>query len=83
MIKKINVAVERQDPNSLLNWTANIIRIRKECPEIGLGDWQIVEAGTPDVLVIRYLYQGKSVLMAHNFSKEPRQIKIPMGTNFG
>ncbi|WP_228466736.1 alpha-amylase family protein [Adhaeribacter swui] len=75
--KKVNVAAQRQDPNSLLNWTANIMRIRKECPEIGLGDWQIVDAGVPEVLVIRYNYQGKSVLMAHNFSKEAKQIEIP------
>jgi len=77
----INVATERLDPNSLLNWTANLIRIRKECPEIGLGDWQIIDVGAPEVLAIRYQLQGKSVLMVHNFSKDSRQIRISAETN--
>ncbi|MFB9864692.1 alpha-amylase family protein [Rufibacter immobilis] len=76
--RQINVATQRQDPNSLLNWTANLIRIRRECPEIGLGEWQLLEVGSPEVLAIRYDYQGKAVVMVHNFSKEARQIQLPV-----
>ncbi|WP_221175677.1 alpha-amylase family protein [Rufibacter immobilis] len=76
--RQINVAIQRQDPNSLLNWTANLIRIRRECPEIGLGEWQLLEVGSPEVLAIRYDYQGKAVVMVHNFSKEARQIQLPV-----
>ena len=32
---QVNVADQRRDPNSLLNWTERLIRTRKECPEIG------------------------------------------------
>jgi maltose alpha-D-glucosyltransferase / alpha-amylase len=31
----VNVAEQRRDPNSLLNWTERLIRMRKEVPEIG------------------------------------------------
>jgi glycosidase len=31
--ERINAAVQRRDPDSLLNWTERIIRMRKEVPE--------------------------------------------------
>ena len=34
----VNVAEQRRDPNSLLNWTERMILMRKEVPEIGWGD---------------------------------------------
>ena len=37
----INVESQRRDPNSLLNWTAQMIRLRKECPEVGWGFQQL------------------------------------------
>src|SRR5262252_7999034 len=33
----INAAIQRRHPESLLNWTERIIRMRKEVPEVGLG----------------------------------------------
>ena len=41
----VNAAEQRRDPNSLLNWTERIIRMRKEVPEIGWGDFSV--AATP------------------------------------
>lgn len=32
--QKVNVADQRRDPHSLLNWTERMIRTRRECPEI-------------------------------------------------
>ena len=38
----VNVAKQRRDPNSLLNWTERIIRMRKEVPEVGWGDFKVI-----------------------------------------
>ena len=35
----VNAATQRRHPESLLNWTERIIRMRKEVPEIGWGDF--------------------------------------------
>ncbi len=46
----VNAAEQRRDPNSLLNWTERIIRMRKEVPEIGWGDFEVIDiahAGGP------------------------------------
>jgi maltose alpha-D-glucosyltransferase/alpha-amylase len=47
--KRVNVADQRRDPDSFLNWTERTIRMRKECPEIGWGDWKILPTGTEQV----------------------------------
>ena len=41
----VNVADQRRDPDSLLNWTERIIRMRKEVPEIGWGDFEVLAGG--------------------------------------
>ena len=35
---RVNVAAQRRDPDSLLNWFERLIRRRRECPELGFGD---------------------------------------------
>ena len=49
-IEHVNVAKQRRDPNSMLNWTERIIRMRKEVPEIGWGDFKVITARDPAVL---------------------------------
>jgi maltose alpha-D-glucosyltransferase/alpha-amylase len=75
----VNVADQRRDPNSLLNWTERIIRMRKEVPEIGWGDFEPVPTGTPEVLAIRYDWRRNSVLVIHNLGAEAREILIDPG----
>jgi maltose alpha-D-glucosyltransferase/alpha-amylase len=41
--EQVNVAQQRRDPNSQLNWTERIIRMRKEVPEIGWGTFELAE----------------------------------------
>src|SRR3712207_7882152 len=41
-----NVAEQRRDERSLLNWMERLIRRRKECPELGWGRWTLIE--TPE-----------------------------------
>jgi maltose alpha-D-glucosyltransferase / alpha-amylase len=76
----VNVAQQRRDPNSLLDWTERIIRMRKEVPEIGWGDFAIVDAGTPEVLALRYDWLNNSALFAHNLSAAPREITFRPGS---
>jgi maltose alpha-D-glucosyltransferase / alpha-amylase len=74
--RHVNVEAQRRDPQSLLNWTARMIRLRKECPEIGWGTYQILSTGNPSVLAIRYDWRGNSVLVVHNFDQKPNQARI-------
>ena len=72
----VNVEAQRRQPDSLLNWMTAMIRLRKECPEVGHGNWEILEVNHPHVLGLYYHWQGQQLLTLHNFSEEPVEIKV-------
>ncbi len=80
---RVNVAIQRRDPNSLLNWMERVIRMRKEIPEIGFGDFSFVSTGTAQVLAIRYSWRNNALLFLHNLSAKPREIKFSLGAEAG
>jgi maltose alpha-D-glucosyltransferase/alpha-amylase len=75
----VNVAKQRRDPNSLLNWTERIIRMRKEVPEVGWGDFTIIGARDPAILIMRYDWRNNSVLFVHNLDEKPHEISFASG----
>jgi maltose alpha-D-glucosyltransferase/alpha-amylase len=75
----INAAIQRRHPDSLLNWTERIIRMRKEVPEIGWGDFAILKVKDPAVLAMRYDWRNNSVVFLHNLHEEPREIVFDVG----
>jgi maltose alpha-D-glucosyltransferase / alpha-amylase len=74
--QKVNVGAQRRDPNSLLNWTERMIRVRKECPEISWGNFDVLRVDVPGVLAIRYDWRGTSLLTLHNFSSGRQKVKV-------
>ncbi len=81
--RRINVEAQRRDAGSLLNWMTRMIRLRKECPEIGWGDFEILQTGSPHVLAMRYDWRGNSVLLVHNFDERPHEAHIKPGVEGG
>jgi maltose alpha-D-glucosyltransferase / alpha-amylase len=75
----INAAQQRRDPNSMLNWTERIIRMRKEVPEVGWGDFQILATPDPAILILRYDWRNNSVLFLHNLAAAPREVRFSSG----
>lgn len=74
--RHVNVAVQRRDPDSFLNWMARMIRLRKECPEIGMGRCSVIDTGSKHVLGLRYDWRGNSVLTLHNFDERPHGVPL-------
>jgi len=65
--RKINVAMQRADPDSFLNWTERMLRLRKELTEIGRGSFSILDL--PDhLLAMCYEHQGRASVFVHNLS---------------
>jgi maltose alpha-D-glucosyltransferase/alpha-amylase len=72
---EVNVARQRADADSLLNWTERLLRRRKEVPEIGRGAWTVLD--TPKhVVALRYEWLGNVVLFVHNLLAERVQLKL-------
>jgi glycosidase len=74
----VNVADQRRDPDSLLNWFERLIRRRRETPEIGVGQWRIVENDVPAVLAHRCDWEGSTVVAAHNFASAPCRVRLDL-----
>jgi maltose alpha-D-glucosyltransferase/alpha-amylase len=74
--ERVNVAAQRRDPQSLLNWTERMIRTRKECPVISWGDFRILRTNVPEVLAMRYDWRNTSLVTLHNFSTGKKSVKL-------
>jgi maltose alpha-D-glucosyltransferase/alpha-amylase len=75
----VNAAAQRRDPHSMLNWTERIIRMRKEVPEIGWGDFELIGIEDRAVLVMRYDWRNNSVLFVHNLDDKPHEVSFAVG----
>ncbi|HUP65900.1 MAG TPA: alpha-amylase family protein [Thermoanaerobaculia bacterium] len=74
--RDVNVERQKRERGSLLRWTARMIRMRKECPEISLGEWRVLPIRSPHVLGLQYEWRGAKVVTIHSFDREPREIRL-------
>ncbi|CDZ69396.1 alpha-amylase family protein [Neorhizobium galegae] len=75
----LNVAHQRRDPNSMLNWMERLIRMRKEAPEIGWGECVPLQTSDQGVLALRYDWRDNSVLVVHNLHSTPVEVEFSVG----
>ena len=67
---RVNVRDQVGDPGSLLQWTERMIRLRRGCPEIGWGRWDVLDAGHPAVIALVCEWHDGVVLTVHNLAGE-------------
>jgi maltose alpha-D-glucosyltransferase/alpha-amylase len=67
----VNVAEQRRDPSSLLNWMERVIRMRKEVLEVSWGDFEVLPLDDNAILMVRYTWRGNAVMFLHNLSDAP------------
>ena len=77
--ERVNVAAQRRDPNSLLNFIERCIRMRKECPEFGRGTWSFLDTNHPSVFAHCIQTQTGSIIAIHNLSDERCQLRLDLG----
>ena len=73
---KVNVNAQRRDPQSFMNWTARLIRVRKECPEIFWGKCDVIATNADSVLVLGYRFRNASMITLHNFSDSAQTVRL-------
>lgn len=76
----VNAAEQRRDLDSLLNWMERLIRMRKEVPEIGWGEFTFLRVNTSSVLAMRYEWRNNFVIFLHNLSAEPIEVRLRTGS---
>jgi maltose alpha-D-glucosyltransferase/alpha-amylase len=78
--ERVNVEAQRRDPTSMLNWTERLIRLRKECPEIGWGTYKVISTGTPCTLALQYEWRNNSLIVIHSFNDRQTTVTIDPGS---
>jgi maltose alpha-D-glucosyltransferase/alpha-amylase len=76
---EVNVEQQRRNETSLLHWLAEMIRLRKQCPEIGWGDWRILASGSSSVLALVYRWRGNTLVCVHNLDGDAHEARLRLG----
>jgi trehalose synthase len=74
-----NVTRQRRHPDSLLNWMERLIRRRRECPELGWGEWSVLDAGDSALFALRSDWDGSTVVAVHNFAGRGSSARLTLG----
>ena len=69
---KVNLADQRQDPDSIWSWYRDLCALRKSSDVLRRGSFQPLEA-TKQVFAYRRELEGESLTMVLNFSDKPAQ----------
>jgi maltose alpha-D-glucosyltransferase/alpha-amylase len=73
----VNVAGQRNDPGSQYSWVAQAIRVRRDCPELGWGEWRTLDVGDQRVLGIETRWHEHRMITLHNLSADPVKVRLP------
>lgn len=76
--ENLSVQSQRADRDSLLNWMASLIRVRKECSPIGAGDWQGLDVGNDAVLAVRFDEEQETVITIANLSPDEQTFTLDL-----
>jgi trehalose synthase len=77
--ENVNVAAQRRDAGSLLNWMERLIRRRRETPEIAWGTATLVETAAPALFAQRSDWQGSTVVIVHNLGEDEVEADLELG----
>ncbi|RZS87152.1 maltose alpha-D-glucosyltransferase/alpha-amylase [Motilibacter rhizosphaerae] len=76
---RVNVADQRRDPASLLQWFERMLHTLRECAEIGTGRHEVVELGDGaprSVLAHRARGASGDIVFLHNLADEPAAVDL-------
>jgi trehalose synthase len=74
----VNVADQRNDPDSLLSFMKLLIRRYRESPELGWGGFQVLQQPCPEVLAHLCTWDDGALVALHNLSPEPRTVPLTL-----
>jgi glycosidase len=74
----VNVADQRRDPDSLLNFMKLLIRRYRECPELGWGEFELLDQPHAAVLAHLCRWEDGTMVAVHNLGSEPRTVPLTL-----
>jgi alpha-glucosidase len=74
-----NVKAQQADPDSMLNFTRKLIKLRRDTPALQRGDFTLLTAQPKEALAYLRETAEQRILVALNFKDRPVNIQIPQG----
>ena len=76
--REVNATHQRRDPHALLNWMERLIRRRRECPELGWGEWSLLAQDDPAVFAHRVDWSDSTLVAVHNLGGRATQARLAL-----
>ncbi|MGQ4554869.1 alpha-amylase family glycosyl hydrolase [Halobellus sp. GM3] len=80
---RVNVAAQRADPESLLNWMERLIATRKETREIGNRPYETVGTDDTGTFAHRFAGEERTVAFVHNLTEASRAVSVDLDAGPG
>jgi trehalose synthase len=75
----VNVESQRRDPASLLSFMTLLVQRYRECPELGWGDFELLDQPHTAVLAHRVRWDDAAIVALHNLAPEPCTVPLTLG----
>jgi maltose alpha-D-glucosyltransferase / alpha-amylase len=79
----VNVAAQEADPQSLLNWTREALRVRRQHPVFGRGELTLLHPENLAILAYLRNDAAETVLVINNLSADPQEVTLDLGAYVG
>ncbi len=74
--RRVNVAEQRRDADSLLGWFERMLRTLRECPEVGQGNCTVLRVEPSSVLAHRFDAPQGVLLFLHNLGEADVSVDV-------
>jgi maltose alpha-D-glucosyltransferase/alpha-amylase len=76
--RQVNVKTQEADPDSLLNWTRQVLQIRKQHPAFGRGRLHLLAPKNKAILAYLREYEDQSVLVLNNLASTRQEATLDL-----
>lgn len=73
---RVNVDAAERDPSSLLHWTADILKLRRQYPTFATGDLTFIDTNNRAVLAFVRQDANATLLIVSNFAATPQSVTL-------
>jgi trehalose synthase len=78
----VNVESQRRDPDSLYSFIRSLVQHYRNAPEFGWGQFEVLDTDSPTVLAHTLSWDGRTIVLLHNFAAEPADVPLALGRSF-
>jgi len=79
----LNVETQRARPNSLLNWTRQLVALRRKHPVLGRGSIEFLDPDNPHVLAFLRCDEQSTFLVVANLSRLAQHVELDLREHIG